>query len=141
MEWYTILVLILLVTLFVIFGIVLACMLSGQRCTISIQKRTPNHELTRIQEEQERKRQKKFSTKVKRAFSSSSKPEQPPVPVEDIKTVELTFKLGDDQKEPEKITTINEPEVILLPKTRSTTQEERDARQKRREELRKKYNL
>jgi len=140
MEWYTILGLFLILILFVILGILLACMLSGQRCTISIQQRTPNRELTRIQQEQERKRQKKISSKVKRAFSSSSKPEQPVAPVEDIKTVEFTLKLGDDHKDSEQIITNNEPSMILLPKT-SSTQAERDARQKKREELRKKYNL
>lgn len=140
MEWYTVFALILIIILFVLLGILLACMLSGQRCTLSIQKRTPNHELTKIQEEEERKRQKKLSSKVKRAFKSSSNPEEPLGPVEDIKTVELTFKLGDDQKEPEQIVTINEPATVPLTQPH-TSAAERAARQKRREELRKKYNL
>ncbi len=57
MEWWAILALFLLIVLFVTLGIILACILSGQRCTISIQQRTPNHELTRIQQEEEEKRQ------------------------------------------------------------------------------------
>jgi predicted membrane protein len=141
MEWYIIIALILLIILFVVLGILLACMLSGQRCTVSIQKRKPNHELTKIQQEQEQKRQKKLSTKVKRAFSSSSKTEKPLAPVEDVETVEFTLKLGDDKKDSEPITTISEASTILLPATRSSTQAERDARKKRREELRQKYNL
>ncbi|CAF0810089.1 unnamed protein product [Rotaria sordida] len=140
MEWYTILALISLILLIILLGVIFACMLSGQRCTISIQKRTPNQELTRIELEKEQKQQKKLSSKIKRAFNSSSKPQQPLTPVEDVKTVELTLKLGDDQKNTEQITKNNESSVILLPIIRST-QAERDERQKRREELRKKYNL
>lgn len=140
MEWYTILALFLLIVLFIILGVLLACMLAGQRCTISIQQRKPNHELTKIQQEEERKKQKKLSSKVKRAFSSSSKNDQPPAPVEDIKTVELTFKLGDDLKESEQVTVINEPALIPLTKPR-VTQADIEARQKRRDDLRKKYNL
>ncbi|CAF2354986.1 unnamed protein product [Rotaria sp. Silwood2] len=140
MEWYTVLGLILLLILIVLLGVMLACLLSGQRCTISIQKRTPNQELTRIQLEEQQKQQKKLSSKFKRAFHSSSKSQQPLAPVEDVKTVELTLKLGDDEKQSEQITTMNESSVILLPKVRSN-QAERDERQKKREELRKKYNL
>ncbi len=140
MEWYTILILFLLIILFVIVGIVIACMLSGQRCTISIQQRTPNYELTRMKQEQEEKRQKKFSTKLKKALNPSSKPEEPLAPVENVKSVELTFKLGDDQKNSEQITVVNEPLMIPLQQS-LTSQAEREARQKRREELKRKYNL
>jgi predicted membrane protein len=140
MEWYTIFAIFLIIILTVILGILLACMLSGQRCTVSIQKRTPNHELTRVQQEEEQKREKKFSSKLKRAFRSSPKPEQPISPVEDVKTIEFTLKLGDDQKDSEQITTISEPSMILLPKTHCN-QADRDERQKKREAIRKKYNL
>jgi predicted membrane protein len=140
MEWWGILALFLLIVLFVTLGIILACILSGQRCTISIQQRTPNHELTRIQQEEEEKRQKQIGSKLKRAFGSSSKVEQPLKPVEDIKTIEFTLKLGNDKTEPEQITTTSESSTVLL-QTACSTQAERDARRKRREELRRKYNL
>ncbi|CAF0719208.1 unnamed protein product [Rotaria sp. Silwood1] len=140
MEWFTVLALILLLILIVVLIVILACMFSGQRCTISIQKRTPNQELTRVQLEEEQKRQKKLSSKFKRSFYSSSKSQQPLAPVENVKTVELTLKLGDDQKNSQQITTNNESSVILLPKIHNN-QAERDERQKKREELRKKYNL
>lgn len=116
-------------------------MFLGQRCTISLQQRTPNHELTQIQQEQERKRQKKFGNRIKRAFRSSPKPPAPVEPVEDVKTLELTFKLGDKKKTNEDdVTTTNEPAMVLLPKAH-VTQTELAERQKKREELRKKYNL
>jgi predicted membrane protein len=140
MEWYTIFAVFLIIILTVLLGILLACMLSGQRCTVSCQKRTPNYELTRIQQEEEQKREKKFSSKLKRTFGSSPKPEQPISPVEDIKTIEFTLKLGDDQKDAEQITTIGEPSMILLPKTHGN-HADRDERQKKREAIRKKYNL
>ena len=140
MEWYSILLVFLLIALTIALGVIVACMLAGQHCTISIQQRTPNHELTQAQQEEERKRQKKLSSRFKRAFRSSSKPQQPAAPVEDVKTVELTFKMGDKQKEAEQTTTINEHAVVLLP-TAHVTSAELAERQKKREALRKKYNL
>lgn len=140
MEWYSILAVFLLIVLTVALGVILACMLAGQHCTISIQQRTPNHELTQVQQEEERKRQRKLSSRFKRAFRSSSKAQQPPAPVEDVKTVELTFKMGDKQREAEQVTTINEPAMVLLPKAH-VTEAELAERQKKREALRKKYNL
>lgn len=132
----------LLIILLIVLGVLLTCMLSGQRCTISLQQRTPNHELTQIQQEQERKRQKKFSSRFKRTFRSSTKPPAPIEPVEDVKTLELTFKLGDKKKttNDENATVSNEPEMVLLPKAH-ITQAELAERQKKRDELRKKYNL
>ena len=141
MEWYLVVLVLLLVVLLVVLGILLACMLVGQRCTISLQQRTPNHELTQIQQEQERKRQKKFSSRIRRAFRSSKKSPPPPVqPVEDVKTLEVTFKLGEKQKNNDEVTTHNEPTMVLLPKAH-VTQIELAERQKKRDELRKKYNL
>ncbi|UJR26485.1 hypothetical protein I4U23_007812 [Adineta vaga] len=140
MESYIILAIFSIIILTIILGILLACIFAGQGCTLSIQQRVPNHELTQIQLENERKQQQKFSSKLKRAFSGSSKSEQPLRPVEDVRTIELTVKLDDDEKDTEQITTINEPETVFVPKTCST-QAERDRRAKRREELRKKYNL
>ena len=140
MEWYTILAVLLIIVLTVVLGVLLACMLGGQRCTISIQQRTPNHELTQIQLEQERKKQKKFSSRLKRTFSSSSKPPPPVAPVEDVKTVELTFKLGDTQKNTEEDVTNCGPAAVLLP-IAHVTQAELAERQKKRDEIRKKYNL
>jgi hypothetical protein len=140
MEWYTILAILLLIILAVVLGIIVACSLVGQHCTVSIQQRQPNHELTQIQQEQERKRQKKLSSKLKRTFRGSSKPEQPAAPVEDVKTVEFTFKLGDNQTRSEELKSTNESAMTLLPQAR-ITQAERDERQKIRDEIRKKYNL
>ncbi|CAF3425177.1 unnamed protein product [Rotaria socialis] len=139
-EWFTILAIVLLIILMVVLGVLLACMLAGQRCTISVQKRTPNPELTRIQLEKELKKQKKFSSKVKRALDPSSKVEQPLAPVEDVKTVELTFKLGKNENDAQQITTISEPTADLLPVQR-ISEAERKAREKKREQIRKKYNL
>lgn len=140
MEWYIILLLFILIILAVVLGVILACMLIGKRCTLSIQQRQPNHELTQIQQEQERKKQKKFSSKLKRTFHSSSKTEQPIAPVEDVKTVEFTFKLGDRQKESEEINTNNEAAMGLLHKP-GLSKAKLDARQKTRDEIRKKYNI
>jgi hypothetical protein len=140
MEWYTILLILLLIVLAVALGIILACILAGQRCTVSVQQRRPNHELTKIQQEQERKKQKKFSSKLKRTFGKSSKTEQPIEPVEDVKTVEFTLKLGDNQKKSEELKSTDEAAIVLLPQMR-VTQAEIDQRQKKRDEIRKKYNL
>jgi len=140
MEWYTILGILLLIILAVILGIILACTLAGQHCTVSVQQRRPNPELTKIQIEEEQKKQKKFSSKLKRAFHSSSKTEQPVAPVEDVKTVEFTLKLGDKQKKSEELNTANESAMVLLPQ-RHVSQAELDERQKKRDEIRKKYNL
>jgi hypothetical protein len=141
MEWYTILLILLLIILVAVLGIILGCILVGQRCTVSVQQRRPNHELTKIQQEQERKKQKKFSSKLKRTFGKSSKTEQPIEPVEDVKTVEFTLKLGDNEKESEGgLKSTNEAAMVLLPQMR-VTQAELDQRQKKRDEIRKKYNL
>ncbi|UJR22595.1 hypothetical protein I4U23_025639 [Adineta vaga] len=141
MEWYTILGILLIIVLVVILSILLACALSGQRCTVSIQQRQPNHELTKIQQEQERKRQKKLSSRLKRTFSPSSKQERPLEPVEDIKTVEFSLKLGDRSDQTEDVITpiIDSTKVVLL-KDR-LTQAELNERQRKRDEIRKKYNL
>jgi hypothetical protein len=141
MEWYVILGILLIIILTVILGVILACSLIGQHCTVSIQQRQPNHELTKIQQEQERKRQKKLSSRFKRTFSSKSKRDQPLAPVEDVKTVEFTLKLGDKQKKSEELIPTNESAQVLLPKLHSVTQAELDERQKKRDEIRKKYNL
>lgn len=141
MEWYTILGVLLIIVLVAILGVILACALGGQRCTLSIQQRQPNHELTKIQQEQERKRQKKLSSRLKRTFSPSSKREQPLAPVEDVKTVEFTLKMGDGQNKFEEVTSTNESAKVLLPNVRVTTQAELDERQRKRDEIRKKYNL
>ena len=125
-----------LIILAVVLGVILACMLGGQRCSVSIQQRQPNHELTRIQQEEERKRQKKLSSKIKRTFRSGKK-DQPLAPVEDVKTVEFTLKLGDEQER----AAANESATVLLPQVARVTQAELDARQKKRDEIRKKYNL
>jgi hypothetical protein len=141
MEWYTIVAIFVLIILAIVLGVILACMLGGQRCSISIQQRQPNHELTRIQQEQERKRQKKLSSRIKRTFSSSPKKDQPLAPVEDVKTVKFTLKMGDRQKESEEeVITTTELTPALVP-TVHVTQAELDARQKKRDEIRRKYNL
>ena len=140
MEWYTILAVLLLIVLTVALGVILAWILAGQHCTVSIQQRTPNVELTKIQQEQEAKRARKLSSRLKRTFRSSSKPQEPLPPVEDVKTVELTLKLGDGSRRNEQMTTNNETAVVLLPKAH-VTQAELDERQKKRDAIRKKYNL
>ncbi|CAF0836337.1 unnamed protein product [Adineta ricciae] len=140
MEWYTLLGTLLIIVLVVILGVLLACALAGQRCTVSIQQRQQNHELTKIQQEKERKRQKKLSSRLKRALNPSAKSDQPLAPVEDVKTVEFTLKLGDRPEPIEEVTpTIDSTKVILL-KDR-LTQAELDERQRKRDEIRKKYNL
>jgi hypothetical protein len=140
MEWYTILAILLIIILAVILGVILACMLAGQRCTVTVQQRRPNHELTKVQQEQERKRQKKLSSRLKRTFRSSSKGEQPIAPVEDVKTVEFTLKLGDNERKSEEVQPANESTMMFLPKPR-VTKEEIEAREKKRDEIRKKYNI
>ena len=140
MEWYVILLVLLLIVLTILLGVLIACTLVGQRCTLSIQQRTPNHELTQIQQEEERKKQKRLGSRIKRTFRGSSKTETPLAPVEDVKTVELTFKLGDKQKDDEKLAANQEPTVVLIQKPH-LTQAELDERQKKRDALRKKYNL
>ncbi|CAF4150705.1 unnamed protein product [Rotaria sordida] len=121
-------------------GVLLACILAGQHCTVSIQQRQPNHELTKIQQEQERKRQKKFSSKLKRTFHPSPKVEQPIEPIEDVKTVEFKFKIGDNHKKTEELTTTYEPNMNLLSKKYATQAELEERQKKRRDEIRKKYN-
>ena len=140
MEWYTILGILLVIVLVVLLGVILACALAGQRCTVSIEQRQPNHELTKIQQEQERKRQKKLSSRLKRTFSSSAKREQPSAPVEDVRKVELTFKLGDKSETIEEAAPTIDSTKVLLVKDR-LTQVELDERQRKRDEIRKKYNL
>jgi hypothetical protein len=140
MEWYTALAVILIIILTIILGVILACTLAKQRCTVSIQQRRPNHELTKIQQEEEEKRQKKFSSKLKRTFRPSSKADKPVAPVEDVKTVEFTLKMGDSQKNSEQLPSNDESAMVLLPQTR-VTQAEIDERQRKRDEIRKKYNL
>ncbi|CAF0742235.1 unnamed protein product [Didymodactylos carnosus] len=149
MEWYLGLGIFILVLLAIALGILLACFFFGQHCTFSIQKRTPNIELTQIQQEQELKRQKQFGSKVRQAFSStkSKKSKQAPLkPVENVETVEFSFKMGkndDDQVNDTgmpALTTVqqvNEP--IMIPK--HLTPKELEGRRKRREEIKKKYNL
>ena len=75
-----------------------------------------------------------------RTFRPSSKTDQPVAPVEDVKTVEFTLKLGDNQKRSEELKSMNESAMVLLPPAR-VKQAELDERQKRRDEIRKKYNL
>jgi len=140
MEWYTIVIVGLIVLLIFLLGILLAFLLSGKRCTISIQQRRPNQELTKMKQEQEEKEQKKLSSKMKRAFGSSSKVEQPVEPIQDVKTLEFSFQLGSNDKQNQQITTINEKLDEPLERKR-LTQKERDERLKRREEIRQKYKL
>jgi hypothetical protein len=142
MEWSTVLLVFLLIVFVVVLGLLLSCMLAGQRCTVSFQQRTPNHELTQIQQEQERRKQKKLGSRLKRAFRSSSKSlPTPAAPVEDVKTVEFTFKLGEKNMDTtEQVTAKNEPTVALLPKLH-VTEAELAERQRKRDEMRKKYNL
>lgn len=140
MEWYVIAAILIIVVLAVILGVILACTLAGQHCTVTVQQRQPNHELTRIQQEQERKQQKKFSSRLKRTFRGSSKGGQPPAPVEDVKTVQFSLKLGDRPKQTEEIQTANEATMTFLPLAR-VTQAELDERERKREEIRRKYNL
>lgn len=140
MEWYIVVLFLLLVVLTILLGVLIVCYLGGQRCTISIQQRVPNHELTKIQQEEEQKRQKKFSSKIKRAFHSKEKTETPLKPVEDVKTVELTFKLGDKPKTDAQTGTTDEAAVQFIP-VNHVTEAELLARQKKRDEIRKKYNI
>jgi len=140
MEWYTIVIVGLIVLLIFLLGILLAFLLSEKRCTISIQQRRPNQELTKMKQEQEEKEQKKLSSKMKRAFGSSSKVEQPVEPIQDVKTLEFSFQLGSNDKQNQQITTINEKLDEPLERKR-LTQKERDERLKRREEIRQKYKL
>jgi len=93
-----------------------------------------------MKQEQEEKEQKKLSSKMKRAFGSSSKVEQPVEPIQDVKTLEFSFQLGSNDKQNQQITTINEKLDEPLERKR-LTQKERDERLKRREEIRQKYKL
>lgn len=140
MEWYVILLILILIILAVGLGVILACIFAGQHCTVSIQQRQPNHELTQIQQEQERKKQKKMSSKLKRTFGSS-KTQQPLAPVEDVKTVKFTLKLGDNRKQSEELKTTNESAMVFLPKAARASQAELDAAKKQRDDIRRKYNL
>lgn len=140
METSLIILIFVLVLLFVLVGILVVCLLSGQGCTISVQQRTPNRDLTEQRQVEEEKKQKKLSSKVKRAFGSSSKVEQPVQPVDDVKKWDLTLKLHSDEKESEETTTINEKTTDPL-RRKALTQAELDARLKRREEIRRKYEL
>jgi len=140
MEWISIFLVILLILLVTILGIVFACVLSGEGCTLSIQQRSANPQLTKIQQEEEVKRQNKFSSKLKRAFNSSPELEPPLPPVEDVKTIEFKFKLANEQNNSEQITTVDESSTIPLQKPRNF-EAERAARRKRQEAMRRKYNL
>ena len=147
MEWYIILLLFLLLILFIGLIIAVVCVLSDQTCTISLQQRTTNPELTRMQQEQEEKQRKKFTNRFKRTFNSSEKSEQPLVPVEDVKTVELTFKLGNDQKNAaEEFIIINESSNIVSDQPNisqselAARQKRRESREKLRDDMRRKYS-
>jgi predicted secreted protein len=140
MEWYTGLALLVIIILTVILGALLACKFAGQNCTISIQQRTPNHELTKVQQEEERRKRKKFSSRFKRAFQSKAQQDTPNQPVEDVKTVELTFKLGERSKQEQEMVPMDERAVALLSKSH-ITEAELEERRKHREAIRKKYNL
>jgi flagellar basal body-associated protein FliL len=140
MDWLGISLLILIIMLLIGLGILVVCMLSNQGCTVSIQKRSTNPELTKMKQEEMNKQQNKFSSKVKRAFKSSSKDEQPPEAVEDVKSVEFTFKLADNNKDSEKITTVDESLTVPLQPARESPAE-REARRKRHDEIKRKYNL
>lgn len=139
MEWSTIIIVCLIITLVLLLGILLACVLNGQRCTVSVQQRQPNQELTKMKQEEQEKERKKFSSKMKRAFHSSSNVDQPIEPVQDVKTIELTFDLG-SKETTTTATTTNEKLDDPLQKKR-LTQKEIDERTKRREEIRRKYQL
>lgn len=141
MEWYHVIILLLLILIVIGLGILIACLVSGQPVSCAIQRRQPNHELTRIEQEKEAKRQKKFGVRVKHALSPSSEPSPPVAPVEDVKTVELSFKVGKQDKKEEPVEPMPETHVALLPQAERVTQEELDRRKKKRDELRKKYNL
>lgn len=140
MEWYVITAILLILVLAAVLGVIIACTLAGQHCTVTVQQRQPNHELTRIQQEQERKKQKKLSSRLKRTFRGSSKAAEPSAPVEDVRTVQFSFKLGDNSTKTEDIQPANESAMTFLPPAR-VTQAELDERQRKRDEIRRKYNL
>lgn len=130
MEWYIILLLFLLLILIIGLILLVFFTLFGP-CTISVQQRRTNPELTRMQQEQEEKQRKKFSHRFKHAFDSSEKSEQPLVPVEDVKTVELTFKLGNNEKNSEEVIIVNES-LNTVSDQPNISQVDWEARQKRR---------
>ena len=137
MDWFILAIFLLLIVLTIILGVLLAYILADQGCTISLQERKSNRELTKIQQEKE---QKKSSSIFKRLFRSSSQPEQPVAPVEDIRTLEFTVKLHGEENTSEQITKTDEKASALLviePLIRA----ERKKWEKHEEEIRKKYNL
>jgi hypothetical protein len=140
MEWFGIAMLIVVIVLLVTLCIVVVCVLSDQGCTVSIQQRSTNPELTKMQQQEIDKKRNKFSSKVKRAFNSSSEAEQPPAPVQDIKSLEFKFKLADEKKDPEQIVTVDESSTIPLQIPRESPAQ-REARRKRHEAIKRKYNL
>lgn len=147
MEWYIIVLLFLLLLLFIGLIIALVCMLSGQTCSISIQQRTTNAQLTQLQREQEEKHRNKFTNRLKHAFNSTDKSEQPLVaPVEDVKTVELKFKLGNDQEKSQDVVFVHEPTNLVSAESTisevesKARQKRREARQKLHEDMKRKYS-
>jgi predicted membrane protein len=147
MEWYMIAAIILIIILFFILGMLIACILAGQGCTVSFQRRKQNQKLTAIEQEKERKQQKKLGSKFKRFFSSSSQSEQPVAPIEDIETRQISFKFDDNQNDQEQIKLTDETPTYVLPDPalteaeRKRKQKNREKRQKMRETIRKQYNL
>ncbi|CAF1597461.1 unnamed protein product [Adineta ricciae] len=120
--------------LIVALGFLLAYTTNAQRCTISFQQRVSN-------QKHERNQRNKFSSRLKRLFSGSSKSEQLSAPAEGGEVVEYTLAFGGNgQNNVETILTTNEVEVEPIRKI-SSTQAELDQRAKRREEIRKKYRL
>ena len=140
-EWCIILALVLLIILIIFLVITLIWTFSGHRCTISIQQRELNHKLTKTQQEEELKQQKKFSSRWKRTLNLSTKSKHPIEPIEDVKTIALTLKLNDIQENSKPITTNTEPSIILLPKIHNDQAERRAKREKIRKAIRKKYDL
>ena len=140
MEWLSIGLLILIIVLVVALGIMVVCMLTNEGCTISIKTRSTDPELTKKKQEEEEKQRKKLSSRVKQAFKSSPKEEQSSEVVQDVKSWELKFKLGDDKKDSEEITTIDESLRVPLQPARESPAE-REARRLRHEAIRRKYNL
>lgn len=140
MDFLFIFLILLLSILSIALIILLVCVLQGQTCTISFQKRTPNLELTRAQLEEGRRKKNSVGSKFKRALQTSSDAHRSPAPVENINTVALTLKFGDDETNGEHMTTTNETSFKLLP-SNFNNKAERNASEKRLKGLKKMYNL